>query len=294
MNQNRLAIFAASAVLLTSFGASAYDTKVNRLHNVDAKIVAALTKAKLPATKRVREHFAGWPISKIKAYAKRKKLDQTAFLKVVRQCELVEAKPITPQIAHMLTHQCNVNSAGAMRGQSGNTLAPCVAKNAARYGLNPTPQPADIQVWVDAMKATANDTERVNWANKVMIMRFHQKDEKLFKALKKKKWTDNLLVHENLKISGARDKFAKRYRVDADAVRRYAAYADLLRIKTINPAVAHLMFLANIKSIGMLAGQGAPELHKLLDDTNKRHNVIPKAVPLNMVKSLIADAKKFK
>jgi len=279
--------------MLVAPTASAYDTKVDRLHQVDKKIVEVLTKKKLSVTIKLREHFAGWTVSKIKGWAKRNRLDQDAFLKVVYQVQLIEAKPVTPQIAHLLVYQCNIAGMPMLAGTSGSLLQPCVARQAARYGLNPTPTVEDVQAWVDAGKATGNHTAKANWASRVMISRFHQKDEKVAKALTRKKWGDNLLVYENLKLSADRDKFAKRYKVDVESVRRYAAYADLTRLKSINPAVAHMLYLANIKGLPLLGGQNAATLHKALADVNTRHKVIPRDVPIELVEKLINEAKSF-
>ncbi len=287
---------AALCVLLVGTTASARDTAVANLYRIDAKIVEALGKKKLNSTKHVREHFADKSNDKIKRWAKNKRLDQDAFLRVVFQCQIMGIKSMTAKAAYLVVNECHVHGLEPLSTVEKGWMAQCVnEKSEAGRVLSKPIDQAKVDGWIAAAKTfDGTATTKVAWARSVRIERFHRPAAAVQKAMLKAGMKTNLDVFEKLSRPKEREKFAKRKRIAIQQVKRYAAVSDLLRIEKVTPRVAELMWSAGFESAVGLKGLPAESLLAKLKAANDRERVMKKLPSIEDCKAFIEAAKPFK
>ncbi len=284
-------LFFGLSIALGAGVATAADTRVVKLHNVDAAIVAALEKDKMPATKLVREHFKGFTVAKIEAYAKSKKLDADSFVRVVRQTELLQVAPLQVGHAWIMVHRCNVQGLAQLESSHAGELQKCIDTTPGRDGIvKLVPTVEQVQAWIDeAKRGEVGDVRAAERA--VPIARIEGADEKVLKAFDKKGWKNNIDVVKNLSVSGERDAFSKAHKLENAAVDRALGLADFLRVTAVNGAMAQLLWDAGMQNVGELGGQRAEDLLPKLVETNQRTRRVTVELTLEGVARIVGDAK---
>lgn len=296
IHRTSIGIAISLALVLTSVGtATAKDTAVSSLYQIDAKIAQALDKKKMKLTQQVREEFAGKTTDKIRRWAKARKLDEKSFLNVVYQCQVLAVDDVAPKHAWLIVNGCNVAGLVGLKGAGKEWLTKCVGEaNDKHKVIRRSPDLEKVTAWVTGAATADQVEEKVVMAHVVLLTAFKHHHEKTRKALVKKKLVDNLAIHDALSVSGQRDKFAKRYKVPIEEVEHYAAIADLTRLKGISARWAELFYQAGVKSLVNLK-TGRPDLlYQELVKANKQHGILTKDPTVERVGELIEAAKPFK
>lgn len=281
-----------SIFCLGPIGAQARDTRLNRIPNIDQKIVDALKKKKILGTKQLREHTWGWTSGKIDKWAKKLRVNKKALNHTVAISQLVAVQDLTVKSAVYLVHGCNLSNIGGLRGGNAEGLLKCIkGYHMTNQVLKTLPDVAKIAAWIVAAKTVGHTTEKVAWATLVKINRFFKHNPDITKKFVKRKLTNNIEIFEALNLSGKRDKFAKRNKIALADVEWYTAVADLSRLKTIGPRTAYLLYKGGVSGLGVLKGRRAPELTPKLATANKQLGVRKDDLTQDQVQALIDAAK---
>ncbi len=296
IRQTALAISISVALIAASFGtASARDTKVNKLYRIDAKIVAALEKKKIGTTKLVREHVAGKSNDKIKRWGKSNKLDQATFLKVVWQAQIIGVKEVSAKTAWLIINQCNVQGLVQLKGTEKNWLTRCVNEKSTQHGVLKNPvELVKVEAWIAGARTLAAGAkiETVAWHKSVKIERIFKPNEPVLQALRKAKYHTTIKVWEALHNPSKRAKFAKRHKLSNNALNRYVAVSDMMRMGKISPKLAHVMFLAGYTSIVNIKGMPPAALEQKLKAANR--GIMKNTPDAKMCADLITAARPMK
>jgi hypothetical protein len=282
--------------LLIAGSATARDTKNGRLYKVDPDIVKALDKAKLPTTKLVREHFTGMKEDKVRRWAKARKLDPDAFVKVVVQTQVIGIKSIGPKHAWLLVDQCRIRGLASLaRTLPGPTTACINERSTAGSVLSKPVEQAKVEAWMaEAKTFSADATEKVVWSQSVAIQSFFAPSIVVQRAMLKAKHKTNLDIFDALHMPRDRERFAKRHKLDLNDVKRYVGVADLLRLKAMKPNVAHLFWKAGYRSAVNIKGLPTATLRGKLEAANKEARILKEVPADKLLVELIQAARPLK
>lgn len=287
----------AGLVIGGASAASAGDTRLSKFHGLAPEIKAALEKDGMPATKLIRERFAGQTIAKIKAYGKSKKLDEQAFLHTVWQAQIVGAQSVSPAIAWGLVHHCDIQGLEALKGANPDGLLKCMQETHGKFGgaggalAGEDLTKWSTAAWVADAKAVSDGGAALVMSRSIPVGQIVNADQKILAAFRKKKWLDNVTVVENLSVSGQRDAFAKSNKFDNKEVDRHVANADFLRVKEVTPALAAWLWDTGVHNLGALGSANPADLLKKLEESNSASRPTAGTLTLEEVTTIIGSAK---
>lgn len=275
--------------------AAARDSGVDSLYGVEAKIIEVLQKRGMRGTKHVRERFEGKTSAQIERFARQNRVDERQFLLAVYMCQVIAIEPVQPVHAFLLVNApCNIAGLPALRTSTAPFLRRCMTDGGQRRRDQiAIPTEEALGGWITAARTAGESVEQGEWATEVQLAAFRRHHQATRAALERAGWTTNLLIHENLSVSGQRDRFASRRRLPPEEVNRYAGVADLLRLAEMNTNLAELFYQAGVVSLVNLKGARADELVRALAAANARHRVVRVDPDIELVSKLIELAKPY-